>query len=487
MRKYQLLTALALAVSFGAVAPVATSATAGDTEAASSVVAQTEATHVQNGTEFTKAINNPDVAHIILDQDISSFLALGGVGWTIDIKDRELTIDLNGHDITAPARALDAIVIKSGTVTFTGTGRIISQTTNGVPAILTVYGSDDPAAENYTVVNIGPDVVLTQKDASEDSAIQNYAIAVMQTSNNHAYGVVVNHSGQISNTMSGIYVHGTIKDLAGNFPVININDNAVIDTRVTGLYAAGYAKWNLGAANLNGGTGLSIKSGDFTLTNTSVTADGEDANPKPEGSGIYAIGAAIQIEQNKGYAGNINLTINSGNYSSLNNSALLVYTDGTADSLSKLQAVAINGGSFAAQTDRPVIQVYQPEDPTVGTVPDQDIITITDGQFTSKVAAYVVDGKTLVAGTDDAGNSIWYVANGVFDPGIDAPANPDEGAAPGEEAGNEGVDVVAPDSGANSAAQHTYFTNASAIWAGVAVPTVAGATIVTCRRSDKRA
>ena len=491
MKKYQLLTALALAVSFGAVAPVATSATAGDTGAASSVVAQAEATHVQNGAEFTKAINNPDVAHIILDQDISSFLALGGVGWTIDIKDRELTIDLNGYNITSPANAIDAaIAIKSGTVTFTGTGQIISRATRGVPAILTVYGSDDPAAENYTVVNIGPDVVLTQKDASEDSTIQNYAIAIMpikQTSQNHAYGVVINHAGQISNTMAGIYVHGNIKDLTGNFPVININDNAVIDTRVTGLYAAGYAKWNLGAANLSSGTGLSIKSGDFILTNTSVTADGKAASPKPEGSGIYAIGAAIQIEQNKGYAGNINLTINSGNYSSLNNSTLLVYTDGTADSLSKLQAVAINGGSFAAQTDQPVIQVYQPEDPTVGTVPDQDIITITDGQFTSKVAAYVVDEKTLVAGTDDAGNSIWYVADGAFDPEIDAPANPDEGAASGEEAGNEGVDVVAPDSGAISAAQHTHFTNASAIWAGVAGLTVAGAIIVTCRRADKRA
>ena len=488
MKKYQLLTALALAVSFGAVAPVATSATAGDTEAASSVVAQTEATHVKTNLELANAIKNPDVTHIILDQHISSFYGANNIGWTIDIKDRELTIDLNGYNITSPANAIDAaIAIKSGTVTFTGTGHIISQATRGVPAIFTVYGSDDPAAENYTVVNIGPDVVLTQKDASEDSSIQNYAIAVMQTDQNHAYGVVINHSGQISNTMAGIYVHGNIKDLTGNFPVININDGAVIDTRVTGLYAAGYAKWNLGAANLNGGTGLSIKSGDFVLTNTSVTADGEDANPKPEGSGIYAIGAAIQIEQNKGYAGNINLTINSGNYSSLNNSTLLVYTDGTADSLSKLQAVAINGGSFAAQTGQPVIQVYQPEDPTVGTVPDQDIITITDGQFTSKVAAYVVDGKTLVAGTDDAGNSIWYVANGVFDPGIDAPANPDEGASSGEEAGNEGVDVVAPDSGAISAAQHTYFTNASAIWAGVAVLTVAGAIIVTCRRADKRA
>lgn len=188
MRKYQLLTALALAVSFGAVAPVATSATTGDdTETASSVVAQTEATHVKSNLELANAIKNPDVTHIILDQDISSLFGASGIGWTIDIKDRELTIDLNGHNITSPANAIDAtIAIKSGTITFTGTGHIISQATNGVPAILTVYGSDDPAAETYTVVNIGPDVVLTQKDASEDSTIQNYAIAIMQTSQNHA-------------------------------------------------------------------------------------------------------------------------------------------------------------------------------------------------------------------------------------------------------------------------------------------------------------
>lgn len=49
------------------------------------------------------------------------------------------------------------------------------------------------------------------------------------------------------------------------------------------------------------------------------------------------------------------------------------------------------------------------------------------------------------------------------------------------------LEVVAPNSGAISAAQHTYFTNASAIWAGVAALTVAGAVIVTCRRADKRA
>lgn len=463
MRKYQIVTAAALACSLGVVAPAAVIATDGDVSNPTTTVAPlTEATRVDNDAALIEAIANPDVAKIVLGGNIEVDQAL--------VIERDLTLDLGGFTLSSATTNIRLLDIKKGTVNLTGTGTILTTGTGGVP--VRVYGSDDPAATNYTVVTVGKDVTL--KTTIDDV----YGIFVsFVTGVPHAYGVVINIDGTID-AANGPYVNGTIKDTEGNVPVININDGATITANGSGggaIYAAGYAKWNIGAAILTGESGLVIKSGDVNLTNTTVIADGVEADPNPYGDGFNGTGAAIQVEQNSAYAGKVDININGGSYTSENSNAILAYTNNQPEDLQQFENLTINGGTLTAAEGQPAINFIQPEDTeATGSVDDKAIVNIQGGSFSSDISDYVAGGSELKPVEDENGNVSWVVST-------------PETVVPPVDDGKGEINPEAPNSGALSAAQHTYFTNASAIWAGVAVLTVAGAVIVTCRRAGKRA
>ena len=462
MRKYQLLTAAAMACSLGAVAPTAVIATDGDVSNPTVEVAPlAEAAHVADAEALIAAIANPDVAEIVLDANIEVDQAL--------VIDRDLVLNLGGFTLSSTATNIRLLDIKKGTVNLTGAGTILTTGTGGVP--VRVYGSSDPTAVNYTVVTVGKDVTL--KTTVDDV----YGIFIsFVTGEPHAYGAVININGTID-AANGPYINGTIKDTEGNIPVININDGATITANGSSggaIYAAGYAKWNIGAAKLTGKSGLVIKSGDVNLTNTTVIADGVEADPDPYGDGFNGTGAAIQVEQNSAYAGKVDISINGGNYTSVNSNAILAYTNNQPEDLQQFENLAINGGTFTAAEGQPVIYFVQPKDTEVtGSVDDKAIVNIQGGSFSSDVSDYVAGGSEIKPVEDENGNVSWEVSIPKEDPPVDD--------------GKDEVNPKAPNSGAISATQHTYFTNASAIWAGVAALTVAGAVIVTCRRADKRA
>ena len=466
MKKYQIITAAALACSLGVAAPTAVIATDGDVSNPTIEVAPlAEATHVANAEDLAKAIADPDVAEIVLGANIEVDQAL--------VIERNLTIDLGGFTLSSDVAGVGSqsaplLDIKQGTVNLTGTGTILTTGTNGVP--VRVYGSDDPAATNYTVVTVGKDVTL--KTTADDV----YGIFIsFVTGVPHAYGVVINIDGTID-AANGPYINGTIKDTEGNVPIINISDEATITANGSNggaIYAAGYAKWNIGAATLTGKSGLVIKSGDINLTNTTVIADGVEADPDPYGNGFNGTGAAIQVEQNSAYAGKVDISINGGNYTSKNSNVILAYTNNQPEDLQQFENLAINGGTFTAAKDQPAINFIQPKDTeTTGTVDDKAIVAINGGSFSSDITDYVAEGSTLKPVEDENGNTSWVVSTPepVVPPVDEGETNPE-----------------APNAGAISATQHTYFTNASAIWAGVAVLTVAGVVIVTCRRAGKQA
>lgn len=452
-----------MACSLGVVAPTAVIATNGDVSNPTiEVTPLAEATHVANAEDLAKAIADPDVAEIVLGADIEVDQAL-----TIN---RNLTIDLGGFTLSSATTNIRLLDIKKGTVNLTGTGTILTTGTGGVP--VRVYGSDDPTATNYTVVTVGKDVTL--KTTIDDV----YGIFISFVEDvPHAYGVVINIDGTID-AANGPYINGTIKDTEGNVPIINISDGATITANGSNggaIYAAGYAKWNIGAATLTGKSGLVIKSGDVNLTNTTVIADGVEADPDPYGDGFNGTGAAIQVEQNSGYVGKIDITINGGTYTSENSNAVLAYTNNQPEDLQQFESLAINGGTFTAAKGQPAINFIQPEDTeATGSVDDKAIVNIQGGTFSSDITDYVAEGSTLKPVEDGNGNTSWVVST-------------PEPVVPPVDDGKGEINPEAPNSGAISAVQHTYFTNASAIWAGVAVLTVAGAIIVTCRRSDKRA
>lgn len=464
MRKYQLLTAAAMACSLGAVAPTAVIATDGDVSNPTiEVTPLAEATHVADAAALITAIANPDVAEIVLDANIEVDQAL--------VIERNLTLNLGGFTLSSATTNIRLLDIKKGTVNLTGTGTILTTGTGGVP--VRVYGSDDPAATNYTVVTVGKDVTLkTTIDDVYGIFVSFYPATDDTPAIPHAYGVVINIDGTID-AANGPYVNGTIKDTEGKVPVININDGAIITANGSGggaIYAAGYAKWNIGAATLTGESGLVIKSGEVKLTNTTVIADGVEADPDPYGDGFNGTGAAIQVEQNSAYAGKVDITINGGTYTSENSNAVLAYTDDKPEDLQQFESLTINGGTFTAAEGQPVINFIQPEDTeATGSVDDKSIVSIKSGEFSSDVSDYLASDSNI----EQAEDGSWVVST------------PEE--APPVDDGKGEVNPEAPNSGAISAAQHTYFTNASAIWAGVAALTVAGAIIVTCRRADKRA
>lgn len=459
MKKYQLLTAAAMACSLGVVAPTAVIAADGDVSNPTIEVAPlAEPTHVTNPAALADAIADPNVAEIVLDANIEVDQAL--------VIERDLVLNLGDFTLSSATEDIRLLDIKQGTVNLTGTGTILTTGTGGVP--VRVYGSDDPAATNYTVVTVGKDVTL--KTTSDDV----YGIFISYvTGVPHAYGVVINIDGTID-AANGPYINGTIKDTEGNVPVININDGATITANSGGaIYAAGYAKWNIGAATLTGESGLVIKSGEINLTGTTVTANGVEANPDPYNDGFNGTGAAIQVEQNSAYVGKVDININGGTYTSENSNAVLAYTDDKPEDLQQFESLTINGGTFTAAEGHPVINFIQPEDTeATGTVDDKAIVAINGGSFSSDVADYVAEGSTLKPVEDENGNISWEVST------------PEPVVPPVDE---EETNPEAPNSGAISAAEHTYFTNASAIWAGVAILTVAGAVVVTCRRAGKQA
>ena len=456
MRKYQLLTAAAMACSLGAVAPTAVIATDGDVSNPTVEVAPlAEAAHVADAEALIAAIANPDVAEIVLDANIEVDQAL--------VIGRDLVLNLGGFTLSSAATNIRLLDIKKGAVNLTGTGTILTTGAGGVP--VRVYGSSDPAAVNYTVVTVGKDVTL------ETTVDDVYGIFIsFVTGEPHAYGAVINIDGTID-AANGPYINGTIQDTEGNVPVININDGATITASSGGaIYAAGYAKWNIGAAKLTGKSGLVIKSGDVNLTNTTVIADGVEADPNPYGDGFNGTGAAIQVEQNSAYAGKVDININGGSYTSENSNAILAYTNNQPEDLQQFENLTINGGTFTAAEGQPAINFIQPEDTeATGSVDDKSIVSIKSGEFSSDVSDYLASDSNI----EQAEDGSWVVST------------PEE--VPPVDDGKDEVNPEAPNSGAISAAQHTYFTNASAIWAGVAGLTVAGAIIVTCRRSDKRA
>lgn len=465
MKKYQLLTAAAMACSLGVVAPTAVIAADGDVSNPTIEVAPlTDPTHVANPAALADAIADPNVAEIVLDADIEVDQAL--------VIERDLTLNLGGFTLSSATAKIRLLDIKKGTVNLTGTGTILTTGTGGVP--VRVYGSSDPTAENYTVVTVGKDVTLkTTSDNVYGIFVSLYTATDDTPEIPHAYGVVINIDGTID-AANGPYINGKIQDTEGNVPVININDGATITANSGGaIYAAGYAKWNIGAATLTGESGLVIKSGEINLTGTTVIANGVEANPDPYSDGFNGTGAAIQVEQNSAYAGKIDITINGGTYTSENSNAVLAYTDDKPEDLQQFESLTINGGTLTAAEGRPVINFIQPEDTeATGTVDDKAIVAINGGSFSSDVADYVAEGSTLKPVEDENGNISWEVST------------PEPVVPPVDE---EETNPEAPNSGAISAAEHTYFTNASAIWAGVAILTVAGAVVVTCRRAGKQA
>ncbi len=286
--------------------------------------------------------------------------------------DYNVTIDLGIYNIESNVANARVIDIHQGTVNLIssatdGGGQIIASGEGG--AAVRVYGAANPI-DAFSTVTIGKNVTLRTNTSSSSS----YAVFVSITDDNHnAYGVQINFQGKIV-AYNGIYVNGFIQHGEG-MPKILVDDGANISANSEGgaaIYAAGYADWNIGAATLTGGTGVAIKSGVLTANSSSITATGPAQESQPDGGGFNPIGAVFQIEDHPSYAGDMELTVDGGIYTSNNHGVFVEY--GQARSAG-VASITVKGGKFNAGGNQNVFVGVNPE-----------TVSVSGGTFNTDIA-----------------------------------------------------------------------------------------------------
>lgn len=323
-------------------------------------------TEVKTNEELSEAVKND--SEIVLQNDII-------MTDDIIVRGQKINIDLNGNSLTLKAY----IRVYEGSLEFSGKG-LIKDDREDLRGTIYVYGSTDSKAVSYATLTVGKDVKIETK---------RYGIVVWPITENKkpvptyfpTYGTVINFNGTIISTnenAGGITISGNLKNdgKLENAPIINIGKTAVVKTTAeAALYAAGIGVWNIDGGVFEGKSAIGIKSGKLVINDGTFTATGETKTGELYGNGIISTGSSIQIENNKGYAGNIEITINGGTFES--NKGLSIYHyPPTTDEENALKSLVINGGVFKAN--------YK--------LLENDNVTIEYGEFASEIIDLLKNG-----------------------------------------------------------------------------------------------
>lgn len=291
---------------------------------------------------------------------------------------KTVNINLNNHTITGDERVF---LVQGGSLNLSGTGTIKELKPNYGAVML--IGSSDPTKKDFSTVSVGSGITL-----------EGWSGIFINHSNNASYGVLVNMNGTINavddvggGPGAGVYVNGNIKHIS-NSPIINLSNTASITSTGNGIYAAGYATYNINGAYISGEeSGLGIKSGSFNILDGTILGTGPDKTPTTgNNNGINASGTAIQIESNPGYAGNIELYIKDGTIESTNSNVVYEYT--TSNSSTQVENINISGGTFTSKASKPVFSLsdsFKSNHPSF----------ISGGVFTSDPSSFLKSGYSV--------------------------------------------------------------------------------------------
>lgn len=301
---------------------------------------------------------------------------------------KNVKIDLNGYDLKLTNSFLR--VNNGGKLSIIGKGTVFSDYKEYAP--IDMIGSASPDYEDYATLYIGKDVTLKG----------NSGILVFQaTDTSVGYGVNITVEGTIeavdiddSSASFGIYIQGMIKNYT-NVPNITLTNTAKIVSDAVGIYAAGYAVWNVNGAYIEGNeSGIAIKSGILNVNSGTIKSTGEDKTPTTGfGNGVNPSGTAIQIESNKGYAGNIEINITGGTIESANSAALYEYLDSKTENTT-VKNIKISGGRFITNGIKSSILI-SPQ--FVSVFPR----FIAGGIFSTNVSNYVMEGYNVEKTSND--------------------------------------------------------------------------------------
>ena len=268
----------------------------------------------------------------------------------INLEDKDLTVDLNGHTLTSTADYGVMFCAKNGH-TITINGKTEGSTLNGT-------------------------VMVTEK----------------------TFGHIVLNGGTYANDKyCPIYINGAVSTDDSTLTVTNAVINATIAGTATqpetgdGAYLAGYSTATFTNTTINAEvTGLEIRAGELTMTDCTVTGGTGEVTETAHGNGATVRNAAIAVSQHTTKKP-IKVTITGGTYTG---SAAFYQSDvqntGSKDVNTYIKsgefngtveaktsgALAISGGTFSA--------AVKPEYCAEGFIP-----TVENGKYTVKEGSYV--------------------------------------------------------------------------------------------------
>ena len=244
-----------------------------------------------------------------------------------------------------------------------------------------LIGSNDSKKRDYTTISVGKDITL-----------EGWSGIFINHNNKTAYGILVNMDGTINalndingDSGIGIYINGNIQN-ENNSPIINLNKTSIITSTGTGIYAAGYATYYINGAYISGKeSALGIKSGIFNILDGNIIGTGLDKTPTTgNNNGINPTGAAIQIESNPGYKGDIELNIKNGTIESKHSNVIYEYT--VNNTSTKVKHINIIGGTFLSNNKETFL--------LSNSFKNTHQKFISGGKFSSNPSNYLKDGYT---------------------------------------------------------------------------------------------
>ena len=212
---------------------------------------------------------------------------------------KKITIDLNGHKILADETEPFKVTGNNVDLTFTGTGEIINADNGYVGVAM--------RGENgHLTINGG--VTLTE------------ATVFVRGKNNV---VDVNGKVNVTGEQAAIQTNGQDTN-TGN--VINVNDPAEVTSATdNAIYAAGDANYNINGGKVTGATAIYQKGGKLTVTDGTITGNGEKKPFEHNDNGANPTGDAIVVENCNYPAGIPEVAIKGGTIISDNASPVASY------------------------------------------------------------------------------------------------------------------------------------------------------------------
>lgn len=337
---------------------------------------------VTEAAQLVWAVENYEGDTIRLEKNVtlSETLCIGSA----DSEQKVLTLDLNGHSISATERV---IMVQNANLTVAGPGKIYES--SPYYGAINIKGSNGAENKDYTVVNIGAGVEL--------EAWSPIFVTPFESSGApYAYGVVVNVDGakltgvkdRTDDSGYAIYVNGQIKhqENAPRFVLNNVTQTAT----GAGMYLAGYADTTITGGSITGGdTGIEIRAGKLTLNDCALEATAKAFSCVPNGDGTTTAGAAIAIAQHTTKLDTA-VTINGGSFKGVKALNESNPQKNDAESVKKV-SVAVNGGTFN------------------GDISAEDVTGfIKSGAFTDLANAvkYAADGAIITLAGDTTGQVV---------------------------------------------------------------------------------